>query len=93
MAMTVKDIRNLNWDEWLYNLAKAAISGGASAVAAGFVAMEFAPETFNTGELVTILKFMGTVFFLNAVVNAIAYLKTKPLPEVQGGEQPKGTLS
>lgn len=81
--MTIKDIKKLDWDGWLYGLGSAAISGGASAVTSGLAAMGLAPETFNLEQPGLVLKLAAISFAVNAILSVFLYLKQSPLPKVE----------
>lgn len=66
---------------WIRGLLAAFISGGASAVSAGFSATMVAPETFNLQKgLAGTCEMMGICFLISGVLRATQFLKDQPLP-------------
>lgn len=71
----------LDFGDWLYGLGAAFIGGGASAVTSGITLNLLDPSDFNlqTGKLwVT----MAAFFVVNGTMSAMAFLRTKPLPDI-----------
>ena len=75
----------LDWASWIYGLFAALVTGGASAVTAGFVAPALAPGQFNYSGNAgwTTLKLMLIMFIVNGVLGAAAYLQKSPLPTIE----------
>lgn len=75
----------LDWASWIYGLLAALITGGASAITAGFVAPALAPGQFNySGDAGwTTLKLMLIMFIVNGLIGAMAYLQKSPLPAIE----------
>lgn len=69
---------------WLHGLVAAIISGGASAIVAGFSVNLVDPEHFNLLDhhsLLKLLYLMLVVFVVNGIFGACAYLTKSPLPQ------------
>src|ERR1700758_4126869 len=67
----------LSWKVWMKGIAAALIGGGASAVAAAVTAPGIVSGT--RGSWMVLLRMSAVA----AVLNAAAYLKKSPLPEVE----------
>jgi len=81
----------LDWEHWAYGLFAALITGGASALTAGFIAPALAPGQFNYSGNAgwTNLKLMAGMFIINGVLGAAAYLKQSPLPAIETTDEHK----
>lgn len=79
----------LDWAHWGYNMARATIEGGATAVSSSLVSMGLFPDKFDMGsQLGNTLKLMAGCFLVNAVLSAVMKLKQTPLPDVVEDNKP-----
>lgn len=75
----LKFFESLDWANWFYGLVAGAVTGGASAIATGFVAGAVDQHfSFGGGNS---FKLMGGMFLFNALKDAALYLKQNPLPQ------------
>jgi hypothetical protein len=72
----------LDFSDWLYGLGAAFIGGGAGAVSAGLGVSMLDPKDWNlgTGKLYALV---GSVFVINGLLNMMAFLREKPLPDIK----------
>lgn len=80
------DFGSFDVSDWLRGLISAFIVGGSSAVTSGFVVsikdpVHYAPGTLDWLELV------GSVFLMSGLMGAMAFLRSKPLPDLKQREQ------
>ena len=72
-------LRVFEWDEWLYQLVSAAISGGAGAASSAVMSPAIDPVHFNPTTW-AYYKLMGLMFLGSAIFKACIYLSTHGMP-------------
>lgn len=73
---------NLDTGEWLRGLISAFIVGGSSAVTSGIVVSLKDPQHYSPGTA-DFFQLVGAVFLMSGLMGAMAFLRTKPLPDVK----------
>jgi hypothetical protein len=76
---------NLDWSDWIKGIVAAFISGGAGAVTSGVVVSVGDPQQYNMGTQ-KFYMLVGSVFLMSGVLNMMAFLRTKSLPDVKQRE-------
>jgi hypothetical protein len=76
------NLGTLDFSDWLYGLASAFISGGATAITGGAAVGVSDPDHFNihTKDLWIV---MGVMFVFSGVSNGANFLRTRPLPALK----------
>lgn len=77
----LEKLGTLDWEEWLLGLWTAFISGGASAVVAGFVVGTADPNGDFSPMHLRFYMLMGAVFLASGLLNLMAFLRQKPAPD------------
>lgn len=72
----------LQWDEWLYQLISAIISGGAAAVTSAGIGPLVDSTHLNPGTWAYYKLILG-MFFGTGLLKACVYLQAHPLPTVK----------
>lgn len=75
-----ESIGTLDFGDWIHGLLAAIIGGGASAVSSGFVVTMKDPEHYQLMSA-NFFQLVGTVFVVAGVLNGMAYLRQKPVPD------------
>ncbi len=73
---------DLDFSEWVRSLLAAFIGGGAGGFAGGIVVTVKDPEHYAMWSW-NFFQVVGSVFLVSGFMNAMAFLRTKPLPEVK----------
>ena len=82
MSLSVGKFGELNFGDWLYGLFAAFIGGGATAVVAAFSINMVDPQHFNTSSP-DFYKIVLAMFGSSGLINALMFLRSKPLPDVK----------
>lgn len=69
----------LDFGNWIYGLLSGFISGGATAVTAGFIVSAQHPEHYAPGSY-DFFQLVLLVFLMSGTMAAMAFLRTAPLP-------------
>lgn len=82
---------DLDFSDWARGLVSAFISGGASAVTSGVTVNLLDPNHYNvhTGSFYVLV---GAMFAANGLMNMMAFLRTKPIPELKTVEKTVKTV-
>lgn len=72
----------LDWGDWVRGLASAFITGGASAVVTGFTVALSDPKDYSLGSD-KFLHLVLNVFVASGLLGGMAFLRTKPIPDVK----------
>ena len=72
----------IDFTDWFRGLMAAFIGGGASAVSAGFVVSAKDPAHYALGSA-NFFQVAGSVFLVSGTINAAAFLRTKPIPDMK----------
>ncbi len=72
----------LDFQDWFRGLIAAFVSGGASAVTSGLVVSLNDPKDYAIGTT-KFYNLVWSVFVMAGLIGAIAFLRTKPLPELK----------
>lgn len=73
---------NIDFTDWIRGLVAAFIGGGAAAVSAGFVVSAKDPQHYALGSA-SFFQVAGSVFLVSGTINAMAFLRTKPIPDLK----------
>jgi len=90
-TMSLGRVGYLDWGDWVYGLVSGFISGGASAVVAGVVVSFKDPEHYNPFTK-NFYEVLFAVFLAAGVLNVMAFLRNKPLPNVKQVETTTKTV-
>lgn len=71
---------SLDFSDWVRGIVSAFVSGGASAVSSGIVVSNNDPKDYAIGTH-KFYTLVWTVFATAGLLNAVAFLRTKPVPE------------
>lgn len=80
----------LDFSDWVRGILAAFIGGGASAVTSGMVVSLSDPKDYAIGSA-KFFSLVGAVFVMSGFMNAMAFLRTKPLPEMKKVERTVAT--
>jgi len=72
----------LDFEDWFRGLIAAFVSGGASAVTSGLVVSLNDPKDYAIGTT-KFYNLVWSVFVMAGLIGAIAFLRTKPLPDLK----------
>lgn len=83
MSETIRTLRRraFCWRTWLHGLIGAFIQSGATAVSA----MTIDPQKFNLNEG---LSSLGKLVIVSGIIGAALYLKSSPVPPIEGETKP-----
>lgn len=81
--MTItENARRYDWATWWLGIMRSFISGGSSAMVAGFAGMGIAPGTFNlTNSFTNTLKLMGVMFLFQGGYRMFEFLNLHGAPD------------
>jgi hypothetical protein len=85
MTQLPAGLGNLDWSDWIKGIVAAFVGGGAGAVTSGVVVSLGDPQQYNMGTQ-KFYVLVGTVFAMSGMMNMMAFLRTKPLPDVKQRE-------
>lgn len=71
--------QHFDWENWLYGLLTAVITGGANAVVGGVSLNLVDPNHFNA-QNADLYKVVWTLFLANGTMSFFLFLKQTPLP-------------
>jgi hypothetical protein len=70
----------LDFEDWVQGLVSAFIGGGAAAVVSGVVVSVKDPDHYSIGGA-SFYQLVFAVFMASGLLNAMAFLRTKPIPD------------
>jgi hypothetical protein len=76
---------NLDWSDWIKGIVAAFVGGGAGAVTSGIVVSLGDPQQYNMGTQ-KFYVLVGSVFLMSGLMNMMAFLRSKPIPDVKQRE-------
>jgi hypothetical protein len=85
MTQLPAGLGSLDWSDWIKGIIAAFISGGAGAVTSGVVVSVGNPQQYNMGTQ-KFYVLVGSVFLMSGVLNMMAFLRTKSIPDVKQRE-------
>ena len=73
---------DLDTSDWIRGMVAAFIGGGAGAVTSAFSVTAVDPEHFQMGGT-KFFEVAGMVFLITGFLNMMAFLRTKPIPDMK----------
>lgn len=79
----LKTAKGLDWRGWIRGVIGATVSGGASAVGAGFGTIIIDPKDFNVfdGGASHLFLVMAVCFAFSSLISLMKFLSTHPIPD------------